>query len=228
MTKAIDLGHIKGPVFIPNVAAIRLVWQLPSGKKAANVLHAQFATPPTVTQAFVNALFTSLTTGTGWSNHAGALHTTTLLTALGFRDMTQVSTGVGHAEVLSTVTAVPGTAAASDPLPANVAFVVSLKTGLSLQANRGRVYLPGFAESANDTTGHASTTVVSNAVAWVTQIQTVLAAQSLNMCIAHPARKAYTGDAGAAHADRPAGFVVVQQVLALNSIWDSTRLRSRL
>jgi hypothetical protein len=222
-----DPGHIPGPVFIPSVAAIRLVWQLPNGKFAHNILHGRYVTAPTVDQAWINSLFSAITAALSSSGHNSSLHTLTLLAQVGYRNLAQQSPGVGYGEWLSSGTAAAGTAT-GDALPANVAFVVSLKTGLSLQANRGRVYLPGFAESANSATGTAGTGVGDKAVAFVQAVSAALGAAGrlLTLCIAHPARKEYESTTGAIHPARPAGAVDVTSIVKLNDVWDSTRLRS--
>lgn len=224
MAKATDDGHIKGPVFIPSCAAVRLIWTLPNGKQGHNILHGSYTTFALGTQANVNTLATAIFAGLGSSALNAQLATTTTLLAVGVRDMAQVSPGVGHGEIISNIAGVLGTAA-GDALPNNVAFVVSLKTGLSLQANRGRVYIPGFAEAANGANGQANAAVGTAAVAFVTAIQSAMTAQGLTLCIAHPARKAYTGAAGAPHLDRPAGTVQVTSIASINNVWDSTRLR---
>jgi hypothetical protein len=220
-----DPGHIFGPVFIPNCAAIRLVWTLVNGKQASNVLHASFSTPPPNTQVFINGLFTAISSGFTSSGLAAVVHSGVHLAFVGLRDLTEISPGVGHGEIVSNLAAVPGTAPAADPLPANISFVVSLKTGLAGQANRGRVYVTGFTEGGNDPGGNASIAVSNAATAFIANVSSDLTTNALSMCIAHPARNGYTGDTGAVHPARQAGTVLVTNIVSLNNVWDSTRLR---
>jgi len=221
-----DPGHIPGPVFIPGVAAIRLIWLLPNGKSASNILHGHYTSSPPNTQTAVNTLYTAVTTAFTASGLAAAVVGTAELTGVGVRDLAESSPGVGLGEIVSSLSAVTGSAT-GDALPANVSFVVSLKTGLSRQANRGRVYLPGFAESANQPGGVASDAAKNAAVDFIGRINsTALPASGMSLVIAHPARAGYTGSTGTNHPARSAGFVTVTSILALNNVWDSTRLRS--
>lgn len=225
MAKAIDLGHIKGPVFIPNCATVRVIWQLSNGKQAHNILHGSYTAFSLTTQTAVNTLYTAIGSALTSSAHVGDISNTTQLLAIGVRDMAQVSPGVGHGEIISNLAAIVGTGG-TNPLPPNVSFVVSLKTGLSLQANRGRVYLPGYDEAVNVGVGIISDTAKNNSVQFVSTVAAAMHAQGLELCIAHPARAAYDGDAGAHHPARDAGTVLVTSMSALNNVWDSTRLRS--
>lgn len=227
MAKAVDEGHIPGPIFIPNCAAVRLIWSLPNGKQANNVLHGSYTSFAITTQAQVNTLYTAIAAGFTSSGLAAAVVTTAELVAVGVRNLAQSGTaGVGFGEFVSNLGATAGTAT-GDALPANVSFVVSLKTGLSLQANRGRVYLTGYAESANQPGGIASDAAKNASVAFMGTTQSAMTAQGLTLCIAHPARAAYTGSTGTPHPARGAGTVQVTSILALNNVWDSTRLRSQ-
>lgn len=225
-----DPGHIPGPVFIPNVVAVRLHWTLANLKVAYNVMHASYLTPPTFTQAQLNSMFDSikgLYDSTGIDDDQD---TQTFLTKLGLRDMRESPTpGSGFAEVVSNTGSVHGSATGGEPMPAQIALVVSLKTNLSRQANRGRVYIPGWNSGANEATGKAKDTVLVNAVEWITAIQTVLNANGLKLCIAQPARAAYTSDrSGVSYPARPAGHQDVTQIVCLDKVWDTQRLRARV
>lgn len=226
MTKAVDDGHIPGPVFIPNCAAIRLFWDLPNGKRATNVLHAQHTGSPPQTQTAVNALYTAVAAALTASGLAAALANTTELVGVGVRKMDNNGFGEGFAEMGSNLGATPGTGG-TNALPANVSFVVTLRTGLSRQANRGRVYLPGFIEETNMAPGGIASDEAKNAaVDFIGRISNAFTSASMTLCIAHPARKSYTGSTGTSHPARSAGTVPVTSILALNNVWDSTRLRS--
>ncbi len=225
MARTVDPGHIAGPIFIPNVAAIRLMWDLPNGKRANNVLHGSFSSGPPNTQTAVNNLYTAFSTALTASGLIAALVPSTEFVAVGVRDLTEITTGIGHGEIVSNLPSTPGTAT-GDALPPSVSFVVSLKTGLRGQANRGRVYLGGFAESANEPGGIASDAAKNAAVDFIGRIQTAMNAAGLVLCLAHPSRAAYTGSTGTNHPARGAGSVPVTSITALNNVWDSTRLRS--
>lgn len=226
MARYTDPGHIPGPVYIPAVVAVRLMWRLTNGKQANNILHASYVTPPVIDTAFVNALFTSLTTGAGPVALLALISSQVKLEAVGVRNMANSGTpGTGYGEVISSSTPVAGTDAASDPLPATVSAVVSLKTGFSGQANRGRIYFTGFTEASNTSAGKINGALNTALVGYVTAIDAAFDSRSLTFCIAHPARQAYTGSAGAEHPARAAGNVAVTSWNTLNTEWDTTRLR---
>ena len=224
----LDLGHIKGPVYIPNCAQIRLIWTLPNLKRASNILHVSYSTQPTPTQTWINTMQTAINNAFTTSTLPPQIHASTQLTAVGFRDLQYNATQqAGYTEWLSNQAGVNGSAAAGSPLPANVTYVVSLKTGLGRQANRGRVYIPGFSIVASTAAGVAVTGVQTGAVDFITKVQTALSATSpsLVLVVAHPARAAYTGRTGVQYGARSAGFVTVTNIVGRDVIWDTQRLR---
>lgn len=228
MARTQDPGHIPGPVFIPGCAAVRLMWQLPNGKIANNILHGSYTTPPPNTQSFINTLFTAISSGWNTSGYQGQCVSTFKLANVGVRDLAEVpppGSGVGHGEIVSNNAAVAGSGT-GDALPAGISNVVSLKTGLSRQANRGRVYLTGYTEAWNLAAGVMDPAVQTAGTAFITAVQSAMNSNGLVLCLAHPARAAYTGHAGANHPQRTAGTVQVTQIVSLNNVWDSTRLRS--
>lgn len=224
-----DPGHIAGPVYIPNVVAIRLFWQLPNSKQAFNVLHGHYTTTPSFSQSAVNALFTGVTTAYTASGLSDNQDVETQLVHLGIRDMRQGSDGFGFGEWVSDNSGVTGTGGpGGGPLPHQISFVVSLKTGRSGQANRGRVYIPGFHNSADDGNGFASVDTANHSVDFVNRVNTFVTAQGFPLTIAHPARAEYTGSTGTHHPARPAGDVLVTGVTFLDRQWDTQRLRNQL
>lgn len=223
-----DQGHIPGPVFIPGVSAVRLFWLLKNGKTAFNVLHGSWTSAPANTQAYVDEVFSDIKGALSGSGLLGALDVETRLQKVGVRNMSADSPGVGFAEVISSGVEMPGTASGGSSLPPQIALVVSLRTEFSGQANRGRCYLPGFNTGAQDTTGKVQSTVADNAVDFLEGVQSALSSNGLTLCIAQPARKAYTGRTGTEHLARDAGHVPVTNIVVLNNVWDTQRLRSRI
>jgi hypothetical protein len=228
-----DLGHIPGPVYIPQVVAVRLIWQAPNLKFFSNVLHGKFTgTTLGATQSAVNNLFSAILTAFTSSALSTMLHQQTKLSQLGVRDLTfDTTTNSGFGEVKSNIPGLAGAGPGADAaLPANVAFAVTLGTGHSHQANRGRVYLGGFTASADQGTGIAVNALVLDAPAFIVAVQTAMAAYTppLVLCIAHPARQAYTSPrTGIAYPARQAGSVPVSNITARDAIWDTQRLRVR-
>jgi hypothetical protein len=223
-----DPGHIPGPVFINGVAAIRLFWRLKNGKLAFNVLHGKIEGSPITTQAAVDTLFTNIKGALSDSGLLAALDVETILQKVGYRNMSSDSPGVGYAEIISAGTEMPGTASGGSSLPAQIALVVSLRTAFSGQANRGRCYLGGFNTGAQDLAGRVQGGVADNAVDFLEGVQSALDTAGHQLCIAQPARKAYVGRTGTNHPARDADSVPVTNIVVLNNVWDTQRLRSRI
>lgn len=225
-----DLGKIPGPVFINNVAAVRLIWQLPNGKQASNVLHASGIGALDLTQGQIDAKDVAIKTAFAAAGGLQAVMSTgASLVGLGVRNMSPISgSTAGHGEITSSGDPVAGLDA-DDPLPQGVAFVVSLRTAQGGQQGRGRVYLCGFTVAQNTPEGDASAEVFSAARQFVLAVQSALATgtPALSLCIAHPARAAYEGRSGAQHAARDAGFVPVTSIVSRDHTWDTVRLRQR-
>lgn len=223
-----DLGHIPGPIFIPDCVAVRLYWKIPNGKTIFNVLHASYDTIPGLSEEFVETLQTAVEGALNTSGWLTSLDTETVLAKVGIRDMREVSAGTGLSEWVSSGGGVPGTAVGGGPMPPQIAFVVSLKTGLAGQANRGRIYLPGINTGTQDPNGLMKGPNADSAVTFIRNVRTAMTAQNLTMCIAHPARQAYTGRDGADHAARDAGTVPVSNIVSLDNVYDTQRLRARV
>jgi hypothetical protein len=221
-----DLGHIPGPVIIQNCAAVRLFWDLPNGKRAYNVLHASYVSGMPFTQTVVNNLFGGITAGFASSALAPFLEERTKLVAVGCRDLNVSGQGFGFTEVVSNTAGVQGSDSSGNSLPPQVALVVSLKSLYARQANRGRVYLGGFSAFAADADGRAKDTLKTAATAFIQSVASALDAQGLDLCIAHPARAAYTGRTGVQYPARNAGFVSVTAIGVQNNVFDTQRLRA--
>lgn len=191
---------------------MRLIWAQGGQLYALNVLGVVNAGSVAITQALTNTIGTAIKSALTSSGQGAMLHTTITLANIGLRDVRTANT----AEFLDTGGAVAGTLA-GDLLPPQIAFCITLRTAQAGRSFRGRVYLPGYAEAANDATGTISTT--ANSVAFVTAIQSALVASSLNLgVLSRPAPDA---------APPRAGFVTpVTSIVARDSVWDTQRRRA--
>jgi hypothetical protein len=225
-----DLGKIPGPVFINNVAAVRLIWTLPNGKEASNVLHASGIGTADLTQGQIDAKFAAIQAAfSGTGSLQTCLHQETTLQGIGVRNLSPIgSPPVAHGEVTSSESGIAGTLT-DNPLPQGIAFVVSLRTAQGGQQGRGRVFFGGFTEAMNTADGDADPAVFNGARSFLLGVQAALNAgtPALQLCIAHPARAAYTGRSGAEHPARDAGFVPVTSIVTRDHNWDTVRLRQR-
>lgn len=102
-----------------------------------------------VTPSAANALFDSVKAL--WAaNIAALVPSSTVLSKVQLRDVRSE----GLALVDSNTSSVPGTATPGETLPKQIAAVITLRTNRAGRKYRGRFYLGGFAETANDSTNH--------------------------------------------------------------------------
>jgi hypothetical protein len=126
--------------------------------------------------------------------------------------------------IASSVAGVPGTAAGV-ALPTEVALVITKRTAATGRANRGRIYVPGWAASAVAADNTAIAAVVTDLQAWANTIQNAFNASGYQMVIAQPARNSYIGETGTVHPARPAGSVTVSSLQVRDGHFDSQRRR---
>lgn len=215
-----DPGHIGGPIVIPNGVQVILNWTLPDAKLAHNVLYGSVGGAFTATAAVAEAIRSGLVGSATWTTLAGFMMAGASLTGVSLLDVRTAS----NAKVTSTGAASPGTSA-SLAMPDECAVCVTLRTALTGQANRGRIYIPGFASNAMGAAGVIAATCVSAVANWAAIIPTQLTAQGITLSIGHPARAAYTGRTGTLHPARAAGLVPVTQLVVRDNHWDTQRRR---
>lgn len=173
------------PKVISNCVEVRLLMNY-STNGGVNVLHASKAAGRVVDQALANTLGAAIKSA--WTANLGALcNGSVALVRVGVRDLTQAN----QPEFLDSGSQVAGTAV-GDALPPQTALCITLRTALSGKSFRGRVYVGGFAESENQTTGNANTTTQTAAVAYITAIQAAMSASQLTMSVASMPAYAFT------------------------------------
>jgi len=215
-----DPGNPGGPKLAPNCAQITLVWTQESGKLAHNVLGGRYAGAFAGTQAQANGILTALTTGAQWTALAAFLAGQSSLTQVTIRNIAVKD----QALIVSNAAGQAGTSV-SPSLPNETAAVITLRTALAGRANRGRMYVPGWATNglgAGNVIAAAAVTALNN---WAGTIQAALAAQGYTWVIVQPARVAYTGSTGTAHPERDATSTAVSSVSVKDNHWDSQRRR---
>lgn len=215
-----DPGHIAGPVVIPTCIQVRLNWATPNGRGAFNVLHASVAGGFTPTQAVANGILAALNTSGNWATLAGFLSTSTLLEGVTLLDMRTPN----NAPVDSNGTAFAGTSAAL-PLAPATALVVTERTAKAGPGFRGRFYVPGWTDDAMAVGAIADPAAVTALGAWANDIFAAFTAEAMTLGLAQPARAAYTGSGGTAHAARSAHVEPITTLSVRNNIWDTQRRR---
>lgn len=215
-----DPGAIGGPKIAPNCAQITIVWNLADGKIGASVLGGHYSGAFAGTVAQANSIMTALSTGGAWTALAAFIASTAAINAIRIRDINSANQPI----LQSTNAIVPGTSA-SPAVPSEVALVITERTAFVGRANRGRIYVPGWATNAlgtSDTVAAAAVTALQN---WAQTIPTALSAQGYTLSIVQPARNAYTGSTGTPHPARPAGSTPVTSLVVRDNHWDSQRRR---
>lgn len=215
-----DPGAIGGPKQITQGAEIVLTWNIASGKLAHNVLIGQFTGGFAGSQGQANAIITGLTTGAQWTALAAHLAPTCALTNVSIRNL-----HVRDQPIIPALTPGQNGTSTGTELPNEVAACLTLRTGLTGAANRGRIFIPGWATTAlgpNNTIAAAAVTALGN---WGSIIAGVLSAQGYVLSVGHVARAAYTGSTGTQHPARESGCVPVTAVNVRDNHWDSQRRR---
>lgn len=197
---------------VANAAQLRLIWALSGQLYALNVLGVVNSGAVAITQALANTLGTAIKAALTSSGHGATVSNVVGLASVGIRDIRSANT----AEFLDTGAATMGTNV-SDLLPPQTALVVTLRTAQAGRSFRGRVYLPGFGESANSTTGTITSTTFC--VDFVAAIQAALVSSSLNLGVLSRPREAPLSPS--------AGFVTpVTSIVARDAVWDTQRRRA--
>lgn len=217
----VDLGYHRGGIVIPNCVQVRLIWTLPGGRTAYNVLHGTVAGGFTATSAVAETVFTAVKAAAGWTSWKANVNSGISLAGLDLRDLRTANQPI----VASTSAAAAGTGAGV-ALPPGDALCVSLRTANAGRSFRGRVYLPGLDSTALAAGGVAAAGTVTNSAAFVTAVQTSLASSSITLAIAQPQREAYTSPNGTFHAARSPGAAIVTSIVTRNNVIDHQRRRA--
>lgn len=216
-----DPGHIGGPVVIPNSVKFMIVWNMPDGKVARNVLGMNVAGAFNPTPAAAEAGRAALVGGGTWTALAGFLAPTCSLAAVELLDIRTPNNAV----VRSTGAAAPGTSAGT-ALPSEVAAAATIRTNRAGPGFRGRFYIPGFASNAQGTGDTIAAAAVTAINGWVQNtVGAAIAAVPGQWVLLQPARAQYTGSTGTLHPARPAGSVIVTTAICRDNHWDSQRRR---
>lgn len=222
------------PLVVPGAALLRLIWSFGTGGAGGvNVIGASITGGTTVTQTLANTLDSSIKTALTSSGFAAQLHTTTALVAVAVRDIRAAH----MVEYVGTGGSVSGTGT-GDPLPRQVAYVVSIKTAKAGARYRGRTYFGGLTETDNDTSAAAAAAVATNSVAFMNALASTLSGSGMGLAVV--SRPAYevtytktnvipggTNQSETRTTDaRPGEVTPYTSVSARNLVWDSQRRRT--
>jgi len=215
-----DPGHIGGPVLIPSCAVIRIGWLLDDGKVGYNILYGRYSGTFAGTTAQCDAIKSALGSGSTWTALAAFFPTSTALANISLRDVNTAN----NPFITSTTAGAFGTSVGS-ALPNEVSAVITTRTAKTGIANRGRLYVPGWASNAMGTGNIIASGAVTALQNWGGLITGALSAQGYTWVIGQPARAAYTGSTGTSHPARSATSTPITSVVVRDNHWDSQRRR---
>ena len=162
---------------IPTAVQVRLRWTF-NGIAGYNVLGGSVGGGFANSQAIANAIGTAVNGHFTTSGLAALCATTTSLLGVGTRDIRVAN----QPEFQSAAAAVPGTGA-GNPLPNEVAAVVTLRTALAGRSYRGRAYFSGFIVGENSATGSIVAGLNTALVTFMTNVQTDLSASGITLAV---------------------------------------------
>jgi hypothetical protein len=167
----------RSPVLqIANAAQLRLLWSVNSAL-AINVLGASHTGSVVFNQALADTLGAAIKAAFV-TNLAPLCTASVALARVGIRSLSSP-----HLTEFRDTGALALGTAVGDSLPAGVALCITLRTAESGKIARGRCYLPGFAESQNDSLGTTSAATATAAVAFVTAVRSALTASNLTLAV---------------------------------------------
>lgn len=167
----------RSPVLqIPNAAQITLLWTI-AGQLAENVLGASHTGSVVFDQSLADALGASIKTA--FTTHLSALFPANCaLARVAVRSLSSPALPMW----LDTG-ALAGGVAVADALPPSTALCITLRTARSGKSYRGRTYLSGFSETANDATGITSQAAIDAAIAFMQAVSTALTSRNLTLAV---------------------------------------------
>jgi hypothetical protein len=218
-----DPGRITGPVVIPDCAQLRLAWTFPGARTFYNVMHARIVGGQPINAALAEDIFSTLVGAGEWTTGLRPLiNDAVSLFGVDLRDLRTPNRPL----VQSTSGISTGTGS-GDMLPPGVALVTTLRTDSAGRGFRGRVYLGGWDEAANEAGGTATAAAAAAATSFIQELSDIMAVNNLILCIGQQARQSYTGTTGAVHPARAAATADVTAILVRNLVFDSQRRRAQ-
>jgi len=193
-----------GSLVIPTAVQVRLFWTYNS-IPGVNVLGGIVAGGFVNSQTIANALGTAILGHFTSSGLAALMATTTVLDAVGVRDIRVAN----QPEFVSTAASVPGTGA-GNPLPNELAAAVTLRTALAGKSFRGRAYFSGAIVAESDGSGRIVAAFNTALRTFMGNVQTDMGAQGITLAVL--SRKLLAGNP-------------VTAIQTRDTQWDSQRRR---
>jgi hypothetical protein len=197
-----------------------LNWNLPGGKTGHNVLYGRYTGSFAGTVAQANVLHAGIGSGSAWTALAALMPTTVAFAGVSIRNVSVEDQPI----ILSSTGVAAGTAVAAE-LPNEMAVCITLRTALTGPSNRGRLFLPGLAQTTVAAGNLVSAAAVTAINTWAATISGVFSGAGYTWVIGQKARVAYTGSTGTQHPARAATSVPITAASSRDNHWDSQRRR---
>ena len=210
-----------GNLPIGGVIQVKLTWLSNSLPTALNILHCGVVPGATPGQATANAIDTAVKAAFTSSGHAADTHTTWGLWKVSIRSLSSNE----NPWFDGSAGPVPGTGTGK-PLPPANALVVTLSTAKRGRSFSGRVYLSGFSDVANDTTGSATGTAAANAATFVEGIGSAVEASFPGMGLVVVSRFTTSPGTTVAIERNPPIATAVESIACKDLRWDVQRRRA--
>jgi hypothetical protein len=217
--RKIDGGKIKGAQPCANTVEIRCLGTSANGKQLSFTVHGFFTGASPVAQALADTLWTSISTA--WSaNLAPQMVPAATFTAVHVRDMTLPTNPI----FIGTGTAIIGTGTPPAVAPEN-AVVITENITMRGRGLKGRIFLGGWANTADAGNGVISAAASAAATGFGTALFNAVSGAALTPCVAEVPRQSYTGLTGTTHAARSQAHPAVSSYSLRNNEWDIQRRR---
>lgn len=197
-------------VVIEGTYSITITWALAGTDWAVNQLHALIPSADSVDAALAAAWASDIEAAHVASGLAALQPTAVSLSRVDVRDLREPALPAYSAPMTSA-----GTSEA-ELLPRGTALVVTKRTNRAGPSYRGRIYIPGFSEEANETGGRATSAASAAALAFVEGLQDAATARGHTLAVAS-LYKAGSFDPSA----NP-----ITQLEVRDNIWDGIRGRA--
>jgi hypothetical protein len=165
------------PLVLATAVQVRLHWSF-NGALCFNVLGGIVGGGYSNSQAHANALGTAVLASFTSSGLKALMASTTSLIAAGIRDLRTAN----QVEYVSVASPVVGTGS-GDPLPNELAAVVTLRTALAGKSFRGRNFFSGGIKAESDSAGLIVAAFNSALAAFVTDVQTNMTSEGITLAV---------------------------------------------
>jgi len=165
------------PLELATAVQVRLIWTM-NDADCINVLGGQVGGDFVNSQAHADALSTAVS-AVYTSSGLRALHaSTTVFNGVGIRDV--------RIRNLAEYVSYDGTEAGTgsgDPMPAQTAAVMTLRTAFAGKSYRGRVYIGGANEAQNTSSGRIDGTYRTTAIAFLEAVRDAMADEGITLAV---------------------------------------------